>query len=388
MRTLRSQQGAGLILIIGVVAALAILSAAMAVLTINVQHNTARATTQSKAFNVAEAGLDAGQSALWVTWPAPADGLPGGPAPAVLPSVSTSAFQAQFPTNEFPAPTIGGDFVNVTFYDDDGSLTNPGIDPSLYPYDRNDNGRMWIESRGATGARAAKVMALVQKINRDVQIRQGVALYTDGVMGTKGTGNQPVVGIDPPATVATVYAQGGWSGNGNTELQGGIDLVEHDSNVTVQDVFPDEVLTNLIDTAANADPSKYFETQADIPASAWSTDPRIIVIERGGVNAKDIPDTDGSTVWSENHPGILIVLSGDMNQTGQQKQIYGIVYLMSGLLLEGNAEIHGMVVAQASADMRGTRAVNYNATVMANLQLPVTLSVKLVPNTWREIQPK
>lgn len=384
MSRLRSQQGAGLILIMGVIATLAILAAAMVVLSINVQHNTAKATSQGKAFNVAEAGLDAGQSALWVKWPAPADGLPGGPAPAVLPTVSSSAFQAQFSASEFPSPTGGGNFVTLAFYDDDNNLTNPGV-RTQYSYDENANGRMWIESRGATGTRAAKVMALVQKIDYDVQIRQGVALYTDGVMSTNGTGNQPVVGLDPPATTATVYAQGGWSGNGNTEIQGGIDLVQNDPTVALQDVFPDEVLTNLIDTAAAA--GKYYTTQADIPTSDWSTDPRIIVIERGGVDAKDMPDTDGSSVWSENHPGILICLSGDMNQTGQQKSIYGIVYLMSGLLLRGNAEIHGMVVTQGSADMRGTRAVNYNATVMANLNRPVTLSVKLVPNTWREIQP-
>ena len=383
MSRLRSQQGAGLILIMGVIATLIILAAAMVALSINVQHNTAKATSQGKAFNVAEAGLDAGQSALWVKWPAPTDGLPGGPAPAVLPSVSPSAFQTQFPASEFPAPSGGGNFVNVTFYDDDGNLTNPGV-RTLYSYDENDNGRMWIQSRGATGKRAAKVMALVQRIDYDVQVRPGVALYTDGVMETRGTGHQPVVGIDPPATTAAVYAQGGWIGNGNTDLQGGISLNPLPPT-TLQDVFPDEVLTNIIDTAAAS--GKYYTTQADIPTGAWSTDPRIIVIESGGVDCKDIPDTDGSTVWSEDHPGILICLSGDMSQTGQQKQIYGIVYLMSGLLLQGNAEIHGMVIAQASADMRGTRAVNYNANVLANLNRPVTLSVKLVANTWREIQP-
>ena len=71
MARLRDQQGATLVLIIGVIAALAILAAAMVALTANVQHNTATHRTQSKAFNVAEAGLDAGQAALWVNWPDP-----------------------------------------------------------------------------------------------------------------------------------------------------------------------------------------------------------------------------------------------------------------------------------------------------------------------------
>ena len=51
-------------------------------------------------------------------------------------------------------------------------------------------------------------------------------------------------------------------------------------------------------------------------------DPRIIIIENGDVDAKDLPDTDvdpatgRDTVWSEADPGILVVLNGGFNQTG------------------------------------------------------------------------
>jgi type II secretory pathway pseudopilin PulG len=361
MARLRSERGATLILIMGVVAALAILAAAMTVLTVNVQHNTATARTQGKAFNVAEAGVDAGQAALWASWPADAT------AGSSL-QVDPTTFKQQFSTVEFPDPTTG-QFIDVRFYDDDGNSVNPGMNMA-YNYDFNNNGQMWIVSRGATGSRAAKVQTLVKKVIFDMRVREGVALYTDGVLGTKGTGNQPVVGLDPPAVAASVYARGGWNGNGTT---------------TLTDVFPDEVLANLIETAVGA--GKYYARQSDIPAGAWSTQPRIIVIEQGGVNAKDMPDTDGSSVWSEDYPGVLIVLSGDMNQTGQKKTIYGIVYLMDGVLLRGNAEIHGMCIAKGSADLRGTRAINYNANVIANLNRPVVLSVKQVGNTWRELHP-
>lgn len=375
MARLRSERGATLILIMGVVAALAILAAAMTVLTVNVQHNTATARTQGKAFNVAEAGVDAGQAALWASWPADAT------AGSSL-QVDPTTFKQQFSTVEFPDPTTG-QFIDVRFYDDDGNSVNPGMNMA-YNYDFNNNGQMWIVSRGATGSRAAKVQTLVKKVIFDMRVREGVALYTDGVLGTKGTGNQPVVGLDPPAVAASVYARGGWNGNGNTELEGGIGL-NPDLTTTLTDVFPDEVLANLIETAVGA--GKYYARQSDIPAGAWSTQPRIIVIEQGGVDAKDMPDTDGSSVWSEDYPGVLIVLSGDMNQTGQKKTIYGIVYLMDGVLLRGNAEIHGMCVAKGSADLRGTRAINYNANVIANLNRPVVLSVKQVGNTWRELHP-
>ena len=58
--------------IVGVIAALAILSAALVVLSTNVMHNTGAQTMEVKAFNVAEAGLDTGQETLWAAWPGPA----------------------------------------------------------------------------------------------------------------------------------------------------------------------------------------------------------------------------------------------------------------------------------------------------------------------------
>ena len=63
------QRGSSLILLMGVIAALAILVSALVILTSNVMSNTARHRTQAKVFNVAEAALDAGQAAAWVDWP-------------------------------------------------------------------------------------------------------------------------------------------------------------------------------------------------------------------------------------------------------------------------------------------------------------------------------
>jgi hypothetical protein len=382
MMKLRDERGATLVLVIGAVAALAILAAAMVALLANVQHNTATHRTQSKAFNVAEAGLDAGQAALWVNWPDPEDQAAG-----TLPSVDAAAFRAQFVATEFPDP-VTGQFIGVEFYDDDGNTTNPGIEKPKKNYDANRNDYMWIVSRGATGTRAAKVQALVKKMTFDMLIKEGVALYTDGTLDTRGTGHQPVVGLDPPATFASVYA-GNVQTSGQADIEAGIS-VNPDADTTLSDVFPDDTLAYLIDAADGA--GKYYQTQADIPPEAWSEGLRVIVIDHGGVDLKDVPDTDtdasgNPTVWSEDEPGVLIVLDGDMTNIGQKKSLYGVVYLMDGVWIEGNAEIHGMCIAAGSADLRGTRAANYNAEVLANLNRPQVISVRLVPNTWREIHP-
>jgi hypothetical protein len=375
------QRGSTLILVIGIVATLLILGAALVALTVNMMHGTSTEVTQVKAFNVAEAGLDAGQQALWLNWPATASPTPS---PAVTPSV----FRSNFPKSSYPDPA-SGQFIDVAFYDDTLNPANPDIRRGV-SFDENGNGRMWIESRGATGPRAAKVMALAQKVQYQPVIQGNVALATQGLLDTDGGGSQPVFGLDPPATAASVYC-GSYLIKNNTDIQPGISNppITGATADAVSQIFPDEVLMYLIATANGA--GKEYATAVDVPAAAWSTDPRIIVIDSGGIDLKDAPNTDPSsspaTIWSENNPGILIVLDGNLESTGQNKTLYGIVYLNSGLILGGNAEFHGMVVARASAWLHGTRSINYNQTVMDNLNKPITLSVKLVPNTWRELHP-
>lgn len=383
MRHRYDQTGATLLMIVGAVAALAVLAAALVVLSINVMGNTARSTQQAKAFNIAEAGLDTGQKLLWQSWPGADGAVP-------TPTVSPSPFRSLFPTAQFPDPRSDS-FIDVQFYDDGGlPLPNPGIDRRSNR-DANGNGLMWIESRGATGQKAAWVMACVQRVQYDLRIRENVAVYTTGNLDIQGAGNQPVVGLDPPATASNVYAGGLISMTGQSDVEDGITTVPT-TMVTLQSIFPAEILQNIILSGkVYATWNDYVAWKTSHPGfEPFATEPRLIVIEDGSVDAKDIPDTDTlpdgtPTVWSEEQPGILVVLNGDFGNTGQKKTIYGIVYVVQGIVLGGNAEVHGMVVAEGWASMNGTRSVNYNQNVIANLNQPVTLSVKLVPNTWREL---
>src|SRR5665648_1187663 len=107
MRCSNPQRGSSLILIIGVIAALAVMATTLVVLVANVQSNTARDRSRAKAFNVAEGGVDAAQNVLVQTWPTSETG------PAVFDEVW---FRDQmFPDMaEFPNPPTGaGGFINV-----------------------------------------------------------------------------------------------------------------------------------------------------------------------------------------------------------------------------------------------------------------------------------
>jgi len=277
----------------------------------------------------------------------------------------------------------------VQFSDADGGS---GINRAVH-VDQNENGIMWIESSGATGSGAAMVMAKVERVEYDLRVRDNVALYSEGNVDISGNGSQPAVGLDPPATSAWVYARGTITGKVD-DVQLGVRTEQH-TLLTLQDVFPSEILLGIIEAGKSfANWGAYTAWKSSHPGvEPFATDPRIIIIENGDVDAKDMPETDGPpderTVWSEVDPGILVVLNGNFNATGQKKTIYGIVHVANGLVLGGNAEIHGMVVAKASGWVHGTRAVVYNPTVMAKLGLqgPLTLTVRRVPNTWRELQP-
>lgn len=374
------QRGSSLILLIGVIAALAMLVSALVVLTSNVMSNTARHRTQAKVFNVAEAALDAGQAAAWVNWPVvdtPTPALPGD-------------FEAKFPESQFPRPS-SGQFVTVQFYDDDGTGgASPGMQTNVH-MDGNGNSLLWIVAEANSGGRKAKVMALVEKITYTLTIKERVALYTDSDAVLKGTGNQPVLGVDPPpdnppADYASAYVKGTVDQNGQSDVAGV--TINPDATTTLTSIFPDEILLALIEKAQGD--GKYFANAAAVPVGAWSSEPRIIVIENGDVDLKDIPDTEtdsngADSIWSAAHPGILIVLNGNVDCSGQTKRLYGVVYIMGGVLLTGNAEIHGMVLAKGTVDLRGTRAVNYNQEVISNLNKPVIQSVRVRPGTWREL---
>ena len=63
-----TQRGATLILLIGVIAALAILAATLVMVTVNAQDRTAADRTKTKAFNAAEAALDKSMYSIGMTW--------------------------------------------------------------------------------------------------------------------------------------------------------------------------------------------------------------------------------------------------------------------------------------------------------------------------------
>ena len=193
MTRLRSEHGAGLILIIGVVAALAILATSLVAWTNNTQHNTYTDSTRAKAFNVAESAVDVAMYNMNASWP-----KSSGTGPNFAATAWTSAFRSQFSTTDFPNPKSGS-FVVVDYYDNQ----NP-IDKSI-KWDKGQPGnanlpdsRCTCEAQAGVGPKATRIQVLVERIPFVANFPRGVALCAGGNLYSNGGGNNPKIYVEVP----------------------------------------------------------------------------------------------------------------------------------------------------------------------------------------------
>ncbi len=194
MRDLRSQEGSMLVLLIGVVAALAIMASTLVMLTGNVQSNTAQERTRSKAFDVAEGGLDYYMNQMALSWP---KGV------ASPPAFNSAAFRSldQFNNpSEYPNPAGGAAFANVTVYDNDQTVNgkvNEGYSVVASPHtDANGDGKVWLVATGATGRKAAGIQVKVNRTPVNTQFPKGIVVYAGGNMTSNGGGNNPKITVE------------------------------------------------------------------------------------------------------------------------------------------------------------------------------------------------
>lgn len=407
---LGSQRGATLLIIMGIAAALAVMTASLILVVGNMMANTADSRTREKAATVGEAAMDAQMYALALNWPTVAT-----PSPA--PTLDTAQIRAQFPTDEFPNTT--SDFVEAVFYDD--SNTNGGdppvVDVNDAHWDANGNRRMYVEAQGKVGDRATRFQALVERTFVPTSFPHGIAVYDGAAMDSNGGGNNPKI---------TIYNDGGYpvSGyvNGVIEypdvFQGTIGVTTPPAVVpALSDLLPDSTIGQVIATAKSVDGSsnagnQYYDcTNANpngpdsVPDNAKMQGICVIrvldgtpVQLQGGINMAEGP---GAVPAATDQPGILVILGPEPEPPGtntgnlikinmaNNDRFYG-VFLTDGQLdfAHGTPAFFGMTVFKSSMDMRGTVDIRYDDSAITKLADRWTLAVVLVPNTWREIQPR
>lgn len=381
MEPLNRQQGSSLIVLIGMIAALAILASSLVMLVGNVEHNTYGDRMKATAFNVTEAAVDEGMQTLAKSWPTSS---------TTTVTFDATAFRTTAPfddTQRYPNPT-NGQFVDVQFYDNLLSL-----DTNIR-YDSNHDDKMYIVAQAGVGPKAARIQALVQRTYFDLMIPRGIALYAGGDLTAGGIGGgvlpKILVEVPPPlGTITSVHVGGTIS---DEEIaQSGIAQLAGSDAASVDDVFPESLVEGLRTMASQN--GRLFTSLATAEASpvnaAWSPQgglSGLCVIEAPtGTNIKIVANT---VLNSEESPGIILVIGGATLEWGGTAAFYGVLYCSNGMSTSiGTADIHGMVVTTSYENMSGTPNILYNDNCIARLLNRWSLNVKLVPNTWRQLTP-
>jgi hypothetical protein len=184
-------------MLIGIVAALAIMATTLVVLTINVHHNTYADRMEVKADAVTEAALDVGMSDLSASWPV---------ASGTGPTIDTTAFRGMFTPDQFPDPEGGGAFAQYTYFDNPPysggySAANPPA------FDMNQDSQMYITAQAGVGPGKARIQSLVRVTYFQADFPRGVAVFTGADLLSNGGGNNPKIHVEVAPPTGTVSAR-------------------------------------------------------------------------------------------------------------------------------------------------------------------------------------
>ena len=397
------EKGSALILVIGVIAALAIMAAGLVTLTTNVMSNTSKDRTRTKAFHVAEGALDVGMNTLATKWPA-------GPT-APTPSWNATAFRTlgQFANaEEYPDPKAGlGAFSAVEFYDDDKtgggySATASNSAPASNRTDANDNDIMWVVARGATGSQKAAVQAKVRRQSANTNFPHGIALYVGGQLDNNAPGQtkKGMVHIEDQGDAPSVNGYATSFGGATTSEIFDTGITPHVKTPKLGDgIIPpigsliDQGIIDQITALAQTPAGRYYDVTL---GDSMPTDLSGICVIR--TDSTHPVNLGNATINSYTSPGILLILrkhtappdpepipSLTFNMSGNGV-FYGVVYVEGTCdTAHGTPSVHGMLACVTDDTMKGTPDVYYNDTLISALSGRWTLTVNLVPNTWRDI---
>jgi Tfp pilus assembly protein PilX len=147
MQSRRQQEGAALIMLLGIMAALSIIAVMLVSVIVNQQFTTARTRAKMQSFYADEAALDSGVRIAQVASPMPTSAPPSGS------WISDAQLQAAFGAAFAP-----GAEVEYRLYDDLST-----VDPAI-TWDSNANRRMWVEATATFKKRTTRARVLVQQM--------------------------------------------------------------------------------------------------------------------------------------------------------------------------------------------------------------------------------
>lgn len=332
-----------------------------------------------KAFNVAEAGVDAGMFALKNSWPEY-----NGESAAVAEDDLKAELQSTNPGLWDPRRSAASEFIDVSIYDnvDEDGDTTAVPNPGAPLWDSNRDGLMFVDSWSNVDDDRHRIIILAQRQTWPLDLPSDRAMWASEA-GANGQGLKVYIDDESPVKAATAY----WE----IEFGKGVELGPGVSQDT-QETDWDEVVT---DATWNALYSIATLRQTVFTSVAGAQD---------FLNSGDL---GGSVVWvsaetsitiagnrqlgSRENPFILVldtpldaVNTIDLRGTSD---FYGIILVRGSAMVRGTASIWGQMLASGRIEGKGagsTPEINYNSNILSNLNRDYIISVNIVPNTWEE----
>lgn len=345
-----------------------------------------------RAFNVAEAGIDAGMLSLKLHWPK-AEGDSASPTEEELSALKTT-LQTANPGLSDPTRSSASEFLQVAVYDNvDTSTAEPYqtttvADPNAPTWDYNKDGRMFVDAWSNVDDARRRIIVLAEKEVWPINL-PGYACLSNII---SSNGQELEVNIED-GTSALVGTTVNPQGKGITTGEG-VDLLVGPT-YSFDSVITPKLVAALKDTAQSQ--GTYFDqsnSPGGDPAEAAET-----LMANGGANGKVVyvKSTTGAVKRTANdvgtvaEPVVVLIDTPDGSENGfdirGNSGFTGVVIVIGNSTLRGTSSIHGAIYCGGTLLNKGNGQcgeIYYNETVIFNINNMSTISVSIVPNTWEE----
>jgi hypothetical protein len=386
---LPAQRGSVVIIATVFIVVFAALAVALYWLVTSQTRATETERTDVKAFNVAEAGIDAGMLALKLDWP----GKASTPAYVDIDLLRTTLRSINpglwLPTDD-GTPTgepTAIDFLNVLIYDNvdpQTGETTTVANASAPAWDSNGDGRMFIDSTANVDNDRHRILVLAERQQWNLMFPATLALWASAV-DSNGQGLEVYIEKGTPPIYYDVH----------DAQHKGVDPQPPDQVLaatpsTFDSVVSEQLRLSLEKVARDA--GTYFEgADAGDRASTF-----LASGEAGGkvvyVKSNTAVVISGRTqIGTEKEPVVVVIdtpdgttNTWDLRGTGD---FYGLLVTIGHSTLRGTSGIHGALYCSGTVANKGNGScgeIAYNQQVINNINGQYVISVNLVPNTWEE----
>ncbi|MCL5734047.1 MAG: hypothetical protein M1274_00415 [Actinobacteria bacterium] len=362
-----------------------ILGAALYWLVISQQRSTELERTDVKSFNVSEAGIDAGMLTLKQAWPDQSNDVATVDNAALKTAIVQGTHGLWDPKRADPTQ-----FIKVSLYDnvDAGGQTTTIAYPAAPKWDSNADGRMFVDSTSDVGDDRHRILILAERQSWQLTFPTQLALFAN-VVDSNGQGLGVTV-EDPNPAPTDPYAYYDVHDAQHKGIEPGYAVATTASPTTFDSLINEALQKSLRNIAQTQ--GTYFSS--DTAAAAFLTSGqaggKVVYIE------SDTPVTIESSVQigSVEAPVVVVIDTPDGSVNGWDMrggaEFYGILVVVGDGELRGTCSTHGAMYVKGTLCNKGNgtdEEINYNQSVIDNINGQYVISVNIVPNTWEEFAP-